>query len=67
MKQSKKLLRVHKSFLMDKGISRDIIEGLRFYKETTEGEYIFVQDGVLVKYSKENKSLLKVDKKGSFI
>lgn len=67
MKQSKKLLRVHKSFLMDKGISRDIIEGLRFYKETTKGEYIFVQGAVLVKYSEESKSLLQVSKDGSFV
>ena len=67
MKQSKKLLRVHKSFLMSKGIPRAVIEGLRFYKETTDGKYIFVQGVMLVRYSEGDKSLRQVNKDGSFV
>lgn len=66
MKQSKKLLRVHKSFLYKKGISREVIESMRFYKETVDGEYIFVKDEELVKYDAESKSLRSVDKDGLF-
>lgn len=66
MKQSKKLLRVHKSFLSKKGISREVIESMRFYKETVDGEYIFVKDEELVKYDAESKSLRSVNKDGLF-
>lgn len=66
MKQSKKLLRVHKSFLSKKGISRGVIESMRFYKETVDGEYIFVKDEELVKYDAESKSLRSVNKDGLF-
>ena len=52
---------------MSKGIPRAVIEGLRFYKETTDGKYIFVQGVMLVRYSEEDKSLRQVNKDGSFV
>lgn len=52
-------------FLERRGISREVVESIRFCKEV-KGEYIFVKDGELVKYSKKEKTLLPVNKDGSF-
>ena len=62
MKQSKKLLRKHIDFLSKKGISRERINTLRFYRETGNGEYIFVDGESLVTWDRACKALVRVER-----